>query len=336
MNTPGTYRLRVRRSPDGRECWDLLGPGGAPLEQVRRFLQTVDLRGLSSRTLRTYAYDLLAIHRWLAQTHRAPARLRHEDMLEFIRFQREHHTPVAASTINRRVRTLERYVAFLQGRRLDLWSPGGWRRRRARRVLPRVKEPRRIIRPLSHDQLVRFIEGLKTLRDRCIVGLMWCCGLRAAEVLGLRVSDLRFDQLAVWVTGKGDKQRSVPMPEELAQLLQHYIHNERPAHSATTLFVVLKGPGRSRPLSYPGLRRIFRYHRRICGVPQAHPHRFRHTFAANMAKNGVTLPVLMRLLGHNWAKTTLRYIHLDDRDIRDQYQKAIHAIGTLLNAKPSP
>jgi len=334
MNAPARYRMEACRTADGGECWELLGPDGAPLEQARRFLQTVDLRGLAPRTLRTYAYDLLAIYRWLDQTGRDPARLDEQDLLEFIRFQRDRKPRPAATTINRRACTLERFVACLQGRRLDLWPGAGPQRRRRRRTLPRVKEPRKTIRPLTHAELVGFIDGLKTLRDRCIVALMWACGLRAAEVLALRVCDVRFDQLCLWINGKGDKQRSVPMPEELARLLERYIQNERPAHSATALFVVLKGPGRARPLSYAGLRRIFRYHRRISGIPQANPHRFRHTFAANMAKNGVTLPVLMRLLGHNWAKTTLRYIHLDDREVREQYRRAFDAISTVFDAKP--
>ena len=75
-----------------------------------------------------------------------------------------------------------------------------------------------------------------------------------------------------------------------------------------------------------GLRSLFRHHRPCTKIPQANPHRFRHTFGADMARAGVRLPTLQRMMGHADDATTLRYIQLSMADIADEYQRAVEQI----------
>jgi integrase len=102
------------------------------------------------------------------------------------------------------------------------------------------------------------------------------------------------------------------------------VHHERPRRSASgRLFVILQGKRRGEPMSAAGLRSIFRHRRRRPALSIANAHRFRHTFGADMARAGVRLPVLQRLMGHSDAKTTLQYIRLSMADISAEYQRAI-------------
>ena len=79
-----------------------------------------------------------------------------------------------------------------------------------------------------------------------------------------------------------------------------------------------------------GLRELFRYHRRRAGVAKANPHRFRHTFAVDMIREGMQLPVLMRLLGHTSLEMTMRYVNLSAEDVRDQFEKAVRRMEERL------
>jgi site-specific recombinase XerD len=97
------------------------------------------------------------------------------------------------------------------------------------------------------------------------------------------------------VRGKGNKTRFLPLAPEAAQLLDHYLRLERPTTAANALFVSLKGPARGARMTPAGLRSLFRHHRRTTGVKIANPHRFRHTFASDMVRAGVSLPALMQL-----------------------------------------
>jgi site-specific recombinase XerD len=80
-----------------------------------------------------------------------------------------------------------------------------------------------------------------------------------------------------------------------------------------------------------GLRSLFRHHRAACGVPQANPHRFRHTFGSDMIRAGVSLPALQRLMGHAYIHTTLLYVQLTPKDVFAEYARAVGRI-----AKPEP
>jgi integrase/recombinase XerD len=72
-----------------------------------------------------------------------------------------------------------------------------------------------------------------------------------------------------------------------------------------------------------GMRSLFRHHRRGTGIAPAHPHRFRHTFASDMVRAGISLPALMQLMGHAFISTTMIYVQISPRDVFDQYARAV-------------
>ena len=152
---------------------------------------------------------------------------------------------------------------------------------------------------------------------------MLFAGLRACEVLGLTLRDVQLDQDQIRVRGKGGKDRILPLAPEVRSSLCRYLRHERPHHiTHGTLFVVLKGPRRGCPMTPAGLRSVFRHHRKRSRVARANPHRFRHTFAVDMVRSGMSLPALMRLMGHSQIEMTLRYVNLSAEDIREEFLAA--------------
>lgn len=203
----------------------------------------------------------------------------------------------------------------------------GWLRPFGVRYSTRVKEARRIIVPLTREQVSKYFGTLRTWRDTTITGFMLFCGLRRKEVINLRLNDVSIQEGQVRILGKGNKERIVPLPGDLITAINKYINLEKPKSDSEYLILVLKGPHRGQPLTEWGVRELFRYHRKISGTYEANPHRFRHTFGADMVRAGISLPSLMKIMGHAYIQTTMRYVNISAADIRDEF----HRVVTKLN-----
>src|SRR5215472_9283379 len=145
----------------------------------------------------------------------------------------------------------------------------------------------------------------------------------SAEDLFLCCSDVWLASAQVRGRGEGNRLRFLPLAPETIQLLDHYLQLERPNPCGTPLFVVLKGCARGTRMTAAGLRSLFRHHRETTGIKLAHPHRFRHTFASDMVRAGMSLPALMRLMGHADIQTTLQYVRITPQDVYLEYARAV-------------
>lgn len=254
-------------------------------------------------------------------------------LLDYVRFQSSRQPAPSATTINDRVATADRAIRsefpdapcqvahgfhqpFLHRRPMGLGRP------RFELSRLRVKEPRLNIVPLSVGEVARFWSSFRSARDLAIVGLMLMQGLRSAEVMALNRDDVLLSEGQLRVCGKGTKLRLLPLAPETTQLIDHYLRVERPNPCSAALFVVLKGPARGTRITPAGLRSLFRYHRRTTGIQMANPHRFRHTFASDMVRAGMSLPALMQLMGHADIETTMRYVKVSPQDVYLQYARA--------------
>src|SRR5262245_40632053 len=228
---------------------------GREVEWINRYLDQQRVRGVADSTLRSYAHDLLHFLRWWAAAHKTSAitqqALTESTLLDYIRFQVNQNPPPAAASINRRVGTAERAMRLEFPDAARLLAPGfqnwcwrqshlGYGRPRPALTQLRVKTPKRLIEPLSVDDVARFWSSFRTSRDLAIVGLMLLQGLRSQEVRDLNRDDLRLPEAEIRVPGKGNKPRLLPLAPEAIQLLDHYLRLERPDARTAALFVSLK------------------------------------------------------------------------------------------------
>jgi integrase/recombinase XerD len=308
------------------------------VEWVNRFLDRECLRRVTETTLRTYAHGLLYFVRWWHSVHHTaditPEAITESTLLDYVRFQASQEPPLSGSTINERIALADRALRALfpdapaqiaSGFQVTYWrrTPLGLGRQRPTLSRVRVRTPKRTIVPLSVDEVARFWSSFRTCRDLAIVGLMLLQGLRSREVLNLNREDLLLPEAQIRVHGKGNKKRLLPLAPEAVQLLDHYLRLERPNPATAALFVSLKGPARGVRMTPAGLRSLFRYHRRTTSVTNANPHRFRHTFASDMVRAGISLPALMHLMGHAHIQTTMVYVEITPLEVYQQYARAV-------------
>ena len=329
-------KLVVRPNARGRH-FEIQGEESSLLTLANRFLAAVAARGLAVMTLRAYAFDLVVLLRWLTATGRAIDKLRQADLLAFITDERVRG--VQASSINRRLTTLEALYFFVsgepvpRGKDVSVAMPNrrgrGYDRTGAHRVGPatrcavRAKTSKKLIEPLCTVQVKTLIKTLDRYRDLALVYLMLFCGLRSHEVLGLKIDDIDADNQSLLVNGKGGKQRVVPLPSIVCSTIAGYLRCERPRHCLTDrLFVLLYGYRRGCLMTRAGLRSLFRKRRRKqTRLNNANPHRLRHTYGADMARAGIGMPALQQLMGHGDVDTTLRYINLSLKDVTEEFLK---------------
>jgi site-specific recombinase XerD len=177
------------------------------------------------------------------------------------------------------------------------------------------RRPRRLPDVLQAAEIEGALDALEgdgplALRNRALVELVYSAGLRSAEVVGLDLADVSFEQEHVRVRGKGDKERVVPLGEEAAFWLSRYLREARPQlarGAADALFLSARG----RRLDTSTLRRML-----------PHPHRLRHAFATHLLEGGADLRTIQELLGHSSLSTTQVYSHVDARRLRRVYDRA--------------
>lgn len=334
--------VRVRDTGAGHRLEGAAADAADSLAQANAFLEAVTARGLAPDTIRAYAFNLVVLFRWMQRDQVEVRELIDDRLLAFIQFQKQ--AGAQPKSINRRLVTTEQFYRFVTGQPLGQGRvPGppayykGRGRDRAlglhlirqphRRKL-RLRLARRVIEPLDAAQVAAFLRSLRRYRDLAIVYLMLFCGLRSGEVLSLRLGDIHWDERRLRIRGKGNRERVLPLAHVLASVLADYLRLERPsARKSDGVFLVLQGRRRGEAMTRTGLRSLFRHRRRSRKLlGNANAHRFRHTFGADMARAGVRLPVLQRLMGHADGLTTLQYINLSMVDIAQEYARAIEAI----------
>jgi site-specific recombinase XerD len=321
--------------PPSASPYRLLDASGQEVLWANAFLDAQRLRQLSLRSLRTYAFDLLHFARWSSAAPPHPlAELTQSALQEYVRHQVDQSSPPSPQTVNRRLIVVERLYRFHHGQEIPAGqfhfqrcytqrSALGYGR--PRRVITRslrLRQQRRLVQPLTADQVSQFWNSFHSFRDLAIVGLMLLDGLRSCEILALQLTDFRPAEAHLYVVGKGGRPRLLPLPHEIGPVIEKYLLLERPVTLSQSLFVCLKGLHRGLPLTAAGLRSLFRHHRLTSQIPLANPHRFRHTFGAEMVRAGISLPALQQLMGHSQIQTTMLYVQLSPQDVWREFARA--------------
>jgi integrase/recombinase XerD len=190
--------------------------------------------------------------------------------------------------------------------------------------LPKVLEVREI------DAILEAVDISKPLgvRDRSVISLLYACGLRVSELLGLRLTHLMMDAELVRVLGKGSKERVVPIGRLATEDLARYIQDVRPAlarkgKNSGEIYLNARG----NPLSRMGVWNILTRWTEIAGInKQISPHTLRHSFATHLLEGGADLRAVQEMLGHRDITTTQIYTHLD-RDYLKEVHHSFHPRG---------
>lgn len=182
---------------------------------------------------------------------------------------------------------------------------------------------------LTEQEFGRMLGAARTTnyRDYVLLAVMAGCGLREAEVVGVRIGDFREvgeDQVLLRVLGKGDRIRNVPISPELWRLVQRYVllsNRSFTSHADARKPLFASREGKDKPLTTRSIRYIVKKYVKMAGITKAiSPHSIRHTVGTNMAVNEAPLLVIQQFLGHSDPKTTMRYIRRAEELASRAYQ----------------
>ena len=177
---------------------------------------------------------------------------------------------------------------------------------------------------LSEEDINRIIACIDNStdigkRNKCILEVLYGCGLRVSELIDLKISNINFKESYIMVEGKGEKTRLVPLANTTAEFIRSYIHTVRNKTKINkkyedTLFLNSRGTNMSRVIVFIIIKELTQK----AGISKSiSPHTFRHSFATHLLQNGADLRFIQEMLGHSSITTTQVYTHLKTEELRD-------------------
>lgn len=158
-------------------------------------------------------------------------------------------------------------------------------------------------------------QSCQNIRDKAVICFLAATGCRVGELVGVNIESVDLDALECIVTGKGNKQRTVYLDNVTAMFLKNYLKTREDDEKA--LFVNRYG----KRFNTDGIREMLLRVEKIAGIQHIHPHKFRRTLATNMAKRNVPIQVIAKILGHENIETTMKYISLNNDDVKLKYKQ---------------
>jgi integrase/recombinase XerD len=309
--------MAARRANDAA-AKDALDPRDEQL--IAAFVDALWMQhGLSANTLSAYRGDLEMLARWLRAGRASLLEATPEQLKKFSAYRlNEQHAQ--QRSVARAISSMRRFYRYLieQGRRDkdpmdEVMSP------RPLRTLPNS---------LSEQEVEKLLAAPtdatpRGLRDKAMLELLYACGLRVSELVGLEINQINLRQSVVRVFGKGSKERLVPIGEHGVAWLERYLREARPAllkgrQLTSALFVTNRGAGLTRQACWHLIRR----YACAAGITKhLSPHTLRHAFATHLLNHGADLRVVQLLLGHRDLSTTQIYTHVAQARLKDLHSR---------------
>lgn len=273
--------------------------------EINRFLDMLWMeRGLSDNTLSAYRNDLVMFARWLQQKGMDFNDAQDADIRVYLASIRGY----SVRTLARRLSCLRQFYSYLNREGMMDRDPS------SRVESPRLGRP--LPKSLTETEVEQLLEApdINTdlgLRDKAMLEVLYATGLRVSELVSMTISQINSRQGLVRVTGKGNKERLVPLGLEALDWLQRYLKDARPVivknKPVDALFVNRRGAQMTRQAFWYLIKR----YARITGINKAlSPHILRHAFATHLLNHGADLRVVQMLLGHSDISTTQIYTHV--------------------------
>jgi integrase/recombinase XerD len=272
-------------------------------------------KSLSDNSTEAYLRDIDKLTQYLQEKRslKTPSDLKLKDLQQFIKWVAElGMTSSSQARIVSGIRSFYKYCSLENISKSDpttlLEAP------KLKRILPDV---------LSFDEIEKIIAQIDLSkpeggRNKAILELMYSCGLRVSEVINLRISQLYFDAGFIRVTGKGDKERLVPVGRSATKYINIYLKNIRihikiKRGNEDILFLNRRGAKLSRIMIFLIIKELVKQ----AGIKKTvSPHTFRHSFATHLVEGGADLRAIQEMLGHESITTTEIYTHLDRKFLR--------------------
>ena len=282
------------------------------IEQFLHYL--VAERNFSPRTGKAYQHDLSKFVAYLNTVGiKEPSQITENDVSNFISFLSQRN---AAITQRRKLSSIKSFFKYLIRRKILTSNPAS--------EVERIKIPEKEPCYLTQDEYQALLAAVKRVatpyyqqRDLAIVTLLLGTGIRLSELTGLNVHNIKLNngESTIKVKGKGDRERTIPLNDEVVHSLEKYVKT-RPEVETERLFVSRKGNGLSAGAVYNLVKRYLK----ATGIikDKVGVHSLRHTFATSLLNNkGINLVQIQQLMGHKNLETTRRYLHVSDLDLRN-------------------
>ena len=276
-------------------------------------------RGLSSNTISNYKLDICKLENWLQENDhtQSPQFIQPDTLQQFIYEIAKQMNARSQSRISSRLREFFSYLVFEDYRKDNPMD-----------LIESPKLGRKLPDTLSIEEIDAIISEIDLSepqgeRNRAILEMLYGCGLRVSELINLKVSDLFFEEGFIKVTGKGDKQRFVPIGSGTIDIIERYrkevrVHQDISAQAKDTLFLNRRGKGLSRAMIFTIVKQLTEK----AGIKKnISPHTFRHSFATHLLQNGADLRAIQQMLGHESITTTEIYTHIDKQHLAEIMNK---------------
>lgn len=291
------------------------------IKDYRHYLQIE--RGLSHNSIENYNYDIKKLTTYLEdnQIDIAPDKITQEHIKQFIYTISKTINPRSQGRLISGLRNFFDYLVFENYRDSNPMD-----------LIESPKIGRKLPDTLSIDDIDLLIDTIDLSyqyqgvnlgeRNRAIIETLYSCGLRVSELIELKISDLFFDEGFIKVTGKGNKQRFVPIGESTQKYIEIWKgirnHIDVKAESKDILFLNYKGNKLTRAMIFTIIKNLVKK----SGLKKTvSPHTFRHSFATHLLENGADLRAIQMMLGHESITTTEVYMHVDRSHLSDVLNK---------------
>ncbi|MCE2612580.1 site-specific tyrosine recombinase XerD [Flavobacteriaceae bacterium D16] len=279
----------------------------AALQDYQHYLRIE--RGLSENSISNYRADVEKLIRFLdtSGSKASPKTIDQELIQQFIYELARILNPRSQARVISGLRSFFNYLIF-----------EGYREDNPTDLLESPKIGRKLPDTLSLNEIDELVGAIDRStpegeRNRAILETLYGCGLRVSELIGLQLSDLYFDEGFIRVTGKGNKQRFVPISPLTQKAIDLYRKEVRPRQkiqkgSEDILFLNRRGKGLTRAMIFTIIRQLAE---KIGINKTISPHTLRHSFATHLLENGADLRAIQQMLGHESITTTEVYVHVD-------------------------
>jgi len=288
--------------------------------QIERYEQELARTSASPHTLTAYSADLRQFLEFLSPPESEPPQPGAIDLLAMREWLADlYRKGLDVMTIRRKLAAVRSFFKFLVTEGVIAVNVA--------KLVRTPKAPKRLPDVPSAEQVNMLLDGVASgkaerpfpARDRAIFELLYGCGMRVSELVGMNLEDLDRSESWVRLRGKGRKERQVPLTRQAAEAVERYLA-ERPVVRDQRAVILNHRGGRLTPQGVGYLIKL--YARCLNSDPTLHPHSFRHAYATHLLSAGADLRAIQELLGHARLSTTQKYTQVSLTDLMAVYDKA--------------